>query len=120
MKENSAVKQAKEIEEYLDRIGKRIVEMESLSKELVTIEDRRKTQLKRIVARFKVEIKNLHDRLAKEKRKLINDQREIKVLITEFKDVVKKEGLDKLNDRIEEWGPDKFVNRNEVLKRIRP
>jgi len=103
---------------YLDRLSLRIGQIEKESQNIIKEQEKRNTQLKRMVASIHVEMRNLKDRFEKVKKNIGQDKQEMRFLITHFKDVVKKESFAKLSDMVEEWGPENFTTRNDVLREI--
>lgn len=103
---------------YLDLMFERVNDLNADSKELMKQVKSQDVVLQRSVNSLKADIDILKKRTA-DVMEILNHQKElIKEFSSEFKTLVKADFLLKLKGKVDEWGPENFITRNELKRNL--
>lgn len=107
------------MDNYLIKIKLRITDLELQSKDLVKEASQRNTNLGRTVMELKTEIEHLGERLKYVRDEVDVFKKDIIIMTKEFKSLGKEDAFQKLKDKIDEWGPEKFITKQELMRKLK-
>ena len=104
--------------EYLNKLLNRVDYIEKQSDSLDNRSNLRNISLSYTQEEIKEDIMTLKEKLAILKKEIEENKRVIKLMANEFKKIIKKENMDKLNEKVDNWGPERFITRTEMKNNI--
>jgi len=116
-----AVKKKEDFSElitYMNKLSSRISEVENQSKIILNEIAKRDNSLEHSISSVKTDIDYLKKSIAAAKEITERQKNIIKVFVKEFKGIAKEESFKRLKEKIDEWGPERFITRKELKKKI--
>jgi len=107
-----------ELEDYLVSSELKIDDLEDQSKDLVEDAFHRDKDMKRITSSLKNDMDHLKSKLEDIKISMDVFKKEIKRIVDDFKFLGKKEQFKRVQDKVDEWAPETFVTKDEVLRNL--
>ncbi len=106
------------LDSYLAKVKLRVNDLEAQAKDLTKTSSQKVTDVQRIRSSLKSELEELHLKVRVMKKQVEEFKREIRMMTKEFKDLGKDDQFKKLQDKIDEWGPENFITKTELRREL--
>mgnify|MGYP005847428661 CR=1 FL=1 len=110
--------EVQQISNYLLRLSSRVEQLEENSSDIMNEADMKTSNFKDTSEHMKKNLEILKDNLEVLKDSVKEQKNIMRKMTEEFKGIVHKEQFKQLQEKIDEWGPENYVTRNELQKEL--